>query len=296
MARDFQAPRSFLRIGDRLTFSHGIIALSITAAAIYAAFHGNTEALIPLYAVGVFLAFTMSQSGMVVHWWRNRDEPHWRRSLAFNAMGAVLSGLVFITAAVTKFAAGAWVAVLAIGLVIAIALRIRRHYDRARRQLTLHPFEGTAPAGAADQDDAEREEHPQQIKNLTIVPVVGLDLADMRALAYAAALSQPVLALHVSPTHAEAARFRSYWQAWGNHLPLEVIVSPHRALLAPMVHYLWSLRRQRPDLTLTVVLAEIVVRHWWQRPLHNHVAPRLRRTLRPLPKVVVTTVPFHLAR
>jgi hypothetical protein len=118
----------------------------------------------------------------------------------------------------------------------------------------------------------------------------------MRALAYAASLRQPALALHVSPTEEEADRFRGYWEIWGNHLPLEVIVSPHRALVAPLVNYLWSLHAQRPDLTLTVILPEVVVRHWWHRILHNHVAPRLRRALRPLPKVVVTTVPFHLTR
>ena len=318
MARDSQAPRSFLRIGDRLTFRNGIIALSLIGAAIYAAFRGNTASLIPLYAVGVFLAFTMSQAGMVVHWSRHRDQAHWRRSLAFNGVGAMLSAVVFITAGAVKFTSGAWVAVLLIGLIVVVALRIRRHYELAARQLTLHPATIEMPtsplvpagphpapgtAGArlpteqrADGPDAETEEQPQRIRNLTIVPVVGLDLASMRALAYAASFLQPVLALHISPTQDEADRFRGYWQTWGDHLPLEVVVSPHRALVAPLVHYIWSLHRQRPDLTLTVMLPEIVVRHWWHRPLHNRTASRLRRALRPLPKVVVTTVPFHLTQ
>ncbi len=126
------------------------------------------------------------------------------------------------------------------------------------------------------------------------MPVASLDLASMRALAYAASLQQPVLALHVSPTEEEAERFRDYWRTWGDHLPLEVVVSPYRAIVAPMVNYIESLHRLRPDLTLTVILPEIVVRHWWQRILHNRTAPRLRRALRPLPKIVVTTVPFHL--
>jgi hypothetical protein len=117
----------------------------------------------------------------------------------------------------------------------------------------------------------------------------------MRALAYAAALGQPVFALHVSPTDDEARRFRDYWQAWGGHLPLEVIVSPHRALVAPVVHYLWSLRRERPDLTLTVIVPEIVGRHWWHAILHDHLARRLRGTLAAQPGFVITTVPFHLA-
>jgi len=318
MARDFQAPRSFLRIGDRLTFSNGIIVLSVLAAAIYAGFRGNTESLIPLYAVGVFLAFTMSQAGMVVHWRRHREQAHWRRSLAFNAVGAALSAIVFVTAGVTKFTSGAWVAVLSIGVIVVTALRIRRHYELARQQLALHPGSIDipawlcAPARSGSQmnaaarppevptperiSDAETEELPQEVVNLSVVPVEGLDLAAMRTLAYAASLCQPVLALHISPTDEEADRFRGYWKAWGNHLPLEVVVSPHRALVAPLINYIWSLHRQRPDLTLTVILPEIVVRHWWQRLMHNHVAPRLRRTLRGLPKVVITTVPFHLAR
>ncbi len=321
MARDWQAPRSFLRIGDRLTFRNGILVLSVTAAAIYAGFHGNTEALIPLYAVGVFLAFTLSQAGMVVHWRRHRREPHSRRSLVFNAAGAAASGIVFVTAGVTKFLSGAWVAILLIALIVVLALRISRHYALARQDLALRasavrvpaapfrparpprPSRGPTPAGSqgrgssrTNEPEAETEEHPEQIGNLTIVPVVGLNLAAMRALAYAAALRQPVLALHVSPTPEEADRFGSYWQAWGNHLPLEVIVSPHRALVAPLLHYIWSLHRQRPDLTLTVILPDIVVRHWWHRGLHNHVTGRLARALRSLPRVVITTVPFHLSR
>jgi len=116
----------------------------------------------------------------------------------------------------------------------------------------------------------------------------------MRALAYAASLHQPVLALHVSPAGDEAERFRNYWRCWGDHLPLEVLGSPYRAIVAPTINYIESLHWQRPDLTITVILPEIVVRRWWHRLLHNQVAPRLRRALRPLPKIVVTTVPFHV--
>ena len=313
LAKDRQAPRLFLRIGDRLAFSNGIIALSAAAAAIFVAFAGDTESLIPLFAVGVFLAFTMSQAGMVVHWWRRRDDSHWRRSMFFNATGALLSAIVFVTAGITKFLAGAWVAILTIGLLILVASRIRRHYDRVAAATALHPHmielpahkvvptlsEHSAPTisdanGDADEANREAEDNPEEIRNLTIVPVVALDLPGMRALAYAASLQQPVLALHVSPTDDEADRFRGYWRQWGDHLPLEVIISPHRALVAPMVNYIASLHRQRPDLTLTVILPEIVVRHWWHRILHDRIAPRLRRALRPLRKIVITTVPFHL--
>ncbi len=317
LARDFQAPRLFLRMGDRLAFSNGIILLSAAAAVIYVAFGGMTGPLIPLYAVGVFLAFTLSQSGMVVHWWRLRD-PNWRRSMAFNAIGAFLSAIVFITAGITKFAAGAWVSLVAVGLVILLASSIRRHYNAVAKAIALHPHTIEVPrhpivpgvrdaaarvrrdgedhdaAGEAGETKAETEETPEEIHHLILVPVASLDLASMRALAYAASLQQPVLALHVSPTDEEAERFRSYWRTWGDHLPLEVVVSPYRAIVAPMVNYIESLHRLSEDLTLTVILPEIVVAHWWQRILHNRTASRLRRALRPLPKSVVTTVPFHL--
>jgi hypothetical protein len=142
--------------------------------------------------------------------------------------------------------------------------------------------------------ESETEDTPEEIHHLIVVAVASLDLASMRALAYAASLRQPVLALHVSPAEEEAERFRTYWRTWGDHLPLEVVVSPYRAIVAPLVNYIESLNGLRPDLTLTVILPEIVVRHWWHRFLHNRIAPRLRRALRPLPRIVVTTVPFHL--
>jgi amino acid transporter len=315
LARDFQAPRLFLRIGDRLAFTNGIVLLSLAAGVIFVGFGGRTGPLIPLYAVGVFLAFTLSQLGMVVHWWRLRD-PHWQRSLAFNATGGLLSAIVFVTAAITKFMEGAWVALLAVGLFILAADRIRAHYRLVAEATALHPHTVEVPKnrilpsarnGAASADrvgdedagepsgaDAETEESPDEIHHLIIVPLASLDLASMRALAYAASLQQPVLAVHVSPTDEEGERFRSYWNTWGDHLPLEVVVSPYRALVAPMVNYIESLHRLSPDLTLTVILPEIVVERSWQRILHNQTAPRLRRALRPLPKIVVTTVPFHL--
>ncbi len=318
MARDQQAPRSFLHIGDRLTFSTGILLLSAASAAIYVALHGNTAALLPLYAVGVFLAFTLSQAGMVVHWRRHHDQLHWRRSQVFNATGAVLSGIVFVIAAVTKFTSGAWIAIVLIGLIVLTALRTRRYYEITKRELLLIPegsHDKAPPAlpvaprpprprfgkhGTAAQDQkaskAEVAEHPDQIDPLTIVPVFALDRPTMRALSYAATLGQPVLALHISPTTEEAERFRHYWEIWGDHLPLQVMVSPHRAFVAPLVHYIWTLHCQRPDLTLTVTVPQIVDRHWWHAVLHERIALRLRHALQALPGVIVTSVPFHLAQ
>lgn len=313
LARDFQAPRLFLRMGDRLAFSNGIIVLSVAAVAIFAAFGGRTAPLIPLYAVGVFLAFTLSQAGMVVHWWRLRD-PRWRRSLAVNATGALLSAIVFITAAITKFTEGAWVSLVVVVVFVTVANAIRRHYETVAEAIALHPHAIEVPsqtivpngrAGAGTATDGEQgaqprgeetEESPDEVHHLILVAVASLDLSSMRALAYAASLQQPVLALHVSPAEEEAERFGEYWRTWGDHLPLELVVSPYRAIAAPMVNYIESLHRLRPELTLTVILPELVVRRWWHRALHNRTAPRLRRALRPLPKIVVTTVPFHLQR
>jgi amino acid transporter len=308
MARNGHAPRLFLRLGDRLAFSNGTIALAVAAAVLFVVFAGRTDALIPLYAVGVFVAFTFSQVGMVVHWWRLRDK-HWRKSMLLNGVGAALSAIVFVIAAVTKFSHGAWVALLLIALLALFAWRIRRHYDSVHRALALYRVDESGPRPpivpasrrAADRDaahailQAESDESPEQLRHLAVVPIVRLDLSSLRALAYAASLGQPVLAVHISPGDDEAARFKSYWAAWGDHLPLEVVDSPYRALVAPLACYIDALRTQRPDLTLTVVLPEIIVKHRWQQLLHNGTARRLRRVLRRQPGVVITTIPLHLA-
>ena len=306
MARNGHAPRMCLRLGDRLAFSNGTIALAVVASALFAGFGGRIEALIPLYAVGVFVAFTLSQAGMVVHWWRRR-QVHWRKSMALNALGAVLSGIVFVIAAVTKFSEGAWAALLLMALLVLVAWRIRCHYDRVRRAVALYPLESAAPsdpimpAGALSPDRDTRivaapedDESPDQVRHLAVVPIVRLDLAGLRALAYAASLGQPVLAVHISPDSDEAARFKRYWRAWGEHLPLEVVDSPYRAVVAPLVRYIDALSSQRSELTLSVVLPELIVGHWWHRPLHNGTARRLRRVLRRQPGVVITTVPLHV--
>jgi amino acid transporter len=296
MARDRQAPRSFLQIGDRLTFRDGIVLLSVLAAVVYIAFSGNTSALLPLYAVGVFLAFTMSQTGMILHWRHHRDKPHWRKSMAFNATGAVLSGIVFVIEAVTKFTAGAWVAIVLIAAIIVTALRIHRYYAVTGQQLALQPEDVKVPLQRPAPDvPPPHAEHPERTRDLTVIPVVAMNRAALQALAHAAALGQPAFALHISPTAEEADRFAGYWQTWGDHLPLEVMVSPHRAVVAPLVNYIWTLHQQRPDLTLTVTVPEVVDRHWSHRILLDPVAPRLQRALHGLPGVIVTSVPFQVS-
>ncbi|MBY8871624.1 APC family permease [Micromonospora sp. PLK6-60] len=296
MARDGHAPRRFLHMGDRLAFSNGLVALATAATVVFVAFGGHTASLIPLYAVGVFLAFTLSQSGMVVHWRRHRGRG-WRRRLGLNAVGAVLSGLVLLTAAVAKFAEGAWVVVVAVPLLVLLFHRVHRHYARLHRALALHPPTAGPPAGPAvapTPGSAEGEELPQQVRHLVVVPMARLNRASLRALAYAASLGQPTLAVHVAPEDAEAERFREQWRAWGDHVRLETIVSPYRAVIGPLAHYLEALHAAGPELTLTVIVPEVVTRRRRHRPLHSRAEQRLRDALRALPGVVVTSVPVHL--
>ncbi|MEH0843274.1 APC family permease [Micromonospora sp. CPCC 205711] len=290
MARAGHAPRRFLHMGDRLAFSNGLVALAVTAALVLVAFRGHTESLIPLYAVGVFLAFTLSQAGMVVHW-RRRRGPGWRHRLALNAVGAALSGLVLLTAAVAKFTEGAWVVVVAVPLLVLLFHRVHRHYRTLHAALALHPL---PPAGGPPAGPAEGEELPQQVRHLVVVPVARLNRASLRALAYAVSLGRPTLALHIAPEEAEADRFRAQWEAWGDHVRLETIVSPYRAVIGPLAHYLEALRDSAPELVLTVIVPEVVLRRRWHRPLHSRTEHRLRQALRALPGVVVTSIPVHL--
>jgi amino acid transporter len=303
MARDRYAPIAFLRMGDRLAFTTGIVVLAVPAAILYVAFNGQTEPLIPLFAVGVFVAFTLAQSGMVAHWWHHREKG-WQRALAINLLGAVLSGAVAIIAAVTKFAEGAWLVVVLIPAIVLVCLRIHGHYQRARRELVPRSDETLAalPAhpsppqsnGDGRRPTAEEQDAPSEIQHLLVVPVAVLDLAALRALAYAASLQRPILAVHVSPSEQEGKRFQRYWDVWGAYLPLEIVVSPYRATVAPLANYIEALHRQRPDITLTVIVPEIVPAHRWESILHGRIAQRLRQNLIHHEGIVITSVPFHL--
>jgi hypothetical protein len=213
---------------------------------------------------------------------------------------------VVLIAATTKFTEGAWVVVVLVPLIVQACRRVHAHYERAHEELTPRP-DSVAHSGItrvspprlpseASAIRAEAQDDPSEVHSFAVVPVAVLDLAALHALAYAVSLAQPVLAVHVSPTEEEAQRFQSSWQAWGDHLPLEVVVSPYRATVAPLAHYIAGLHRQRPDVTLTLVVPEIVVAKRWQRILHNRIAPRLRASLIAYEGIVITTVPFHLSR
>jgi hypothetical protein len=177
--------------------------------------------------------------------------------------------------------------VVAVPLLIVTSLRIKHHYDTVHRALAPDTLIGSG-------DNPETAERPRQVRHLAVVPVARLDQTSLRALAYAVSLGQPLFAVHVSPDDEEDERFRNQWENWGDHLRLEIIVSPHRAVIASLAHYLRVLHTQQPDVTLTVVLPEVVVKHWWHRPLHHHDAQRLRRAVRDQPGIVVTSVPVHV--
>lgn len=305
MARDRYAPVAFLRLGDRLAFTTGIVVLAVPAAIVYAAFNGQTEPLIPLFAVGVFVAFTLAQSGMVAHWWHHRDRG-WKRALAINLLGAVLSGAVAIIAAATKFVEGAWLVVVLIPVIVLVCQQIHRHYQRARHQLMPRADQTVAappahlppalPGPNARRPAPEEQDAPNEIEHLLVVPVAVLDLAALRAMAYAASLQLPVLVVHVSPSEEEGKRFHRYWMAWGDYLPLEIVVSPYRATVAPLANYIEALHRQEPYLTLSVIVPGIIPAHPWQSILHGRVAQRLQRNLIHHEGIVVTSVPFHLTK
>jgi amino acid transporter len=297
MARDGYAPRGFLHMGDRLAFSVGIAVLAVPAAALYVGFGGKTEPLIPLFAVGVFVAFTLAQSAMVVFWRRHRTG-QWRRRLTINLVGALLSAVVTVVAAITKFTSGAWVVVLLIPLIVLCCLRVNRHYELARDALRPRP-EGNPSdmrARSTAGDIAEGQESPSEIAHLLVVPVAVLDLAALRALAYAASLDLPILAVHIAVSREEDARFRDAWRAWGDHVRLEVVTSPYRATAAPLANYIAALHRERPDVTVTVVVPELITKRRWQRLLHHRTAQRLSKMLIHYDGIAVTSVPFHLSR
>jgi hypothetical protein len=283
LARDGFLPRQFSFRGDRLNFSHGIGALAILASALLVIFAADTNRLIPLYALGVFLSFTLSQSGMVVHWWKLR-ETGWRRSIIINGLGAVATGVVTVIIASTKFTHGAWISVLGIGLLIYLFVAIRRHYKRVDRQLEVTP-PVKAPTGPE-----EAREHGQMV----LVPIDDVNEAVRRTVEYALTVSENVTALHVSDDAAEAEETRQRWEEVIPEVPLVVIESPYRSFIAPILTYIDAIDRSYPGETITVVLPELVPAHFWQGFLHNQSSIPLKRALLSRPNTVVVGIPYRL--
>jgi amino acid transporter len=276
VARDGFMPRQFTFRGDRLAYSTGILTLGLFGSLVLIAFGGKTEALIPLYAVGVFLSFTISQSGMCKRWY-TRHEPGWKLALPINIVGAVTTGLVAIIAGVTKFRDGAWIVFIIIPILILLMRGIHKHYQKAERELEV-----STPLDHRD------------IHHTVIVPVSKLNRVARQTLAYARSISDNVTAVHVSDDTEQLDNFQQEWEAIGTDIPLILIESPYRSLIGPLMSYLDEVDKQRPGDTITVVLPEFVAHHLWEQILHNQTALRLKAALLFRPGTVVTSVPYHL--
>ena len=278
LARDGYLPRQFTFRGDRLAFTTGIVTLGLLGGLVLAIFGGETERLIPLYAVGVFTAFTLSESGMVVRWRRLR-EPGWQRGLAINLAGAIATGIVAIVFAISNFTRGAWIVIVLIPILILGFRAIHRHYETARGELaTQTPLD------------------PREISHTVVVPVAAVNRVARQTLAYARSISPNVVAVHITDDEAAIQAMQSAWDALGTDIPLTIIESPYRSLVTPLLSYIDEVDRQRPDDTLTVILPEFIARHWWEQLLHNQTALRIKAALLFRPGTVVTSVPYHLER
>jgi amino acid transporter len=280
LAIDGYMPRQFAFRGDRLAFTSGIVILSVAASVLIVVFGGITTALIPLYAVGVFIAFTIGQSGMVLHWIRERS-PGWRRRLAINAFGATLTGLVFVVVLTAKAPTSLLVAVI-IPILVGIMLFIHRQYTASKVELSVRP------------DAVIRGPHREE---RVIIPVPGINRAVVQAVNVGLSIDPNVQAVLVSDEPDEAAAMRLRWEKQLPQVPLVIVESPYRALVAPLISYLDVLDRAWPadqEAPITfVVIPEYVARSWWERILYNQSAKRLRTALLGRAHTVVVNVPYR---
>ena len=281
LAEDGYMPRQFAFRGDRLAYSWGIVLLAAIAFGLLWAFGGDTHALIPLYSVGVFLCFTLSQSGMVRHWLRVR-EAGWQWRLGVNAAGGVLTAVVLGIVVFEKFADGAYLVVILVPVLVGMMLFINRQYARSRRELKVRPDTVVGPP--------VREER-------VVVPIPGLDRAAVQAINVARSIDDDVRAVFISDDPEEAARVRESFERQVPGVPLVVVESPYRALSGPLLAYLDVLDLAWPPDKLEpitfVVIPEYVAKSWWERLLYNQSAKRLRTLLLGRPHTVVVNVPYR---
>ena len=284
LARDSFLPTQFTFRGDRLAFSMGIVSLAVLASILLIIFGGDTNALINLFAVGVFIAFTLSQAGMVVHWWHLRTtERRWLRSLIINGTGAATTALVALVVASMKFVEGAWIVVVLVPVMVLLFLGISHHYRRFEQERTF-----------------DLPVHPQEIRHRFVVPIARFDRAAIQSLAYARSLSPQVTAVHIVVDEERVEQLQADWERWQKQIAAEekmhllIIESPYRSLLRPLLAYIDTIDQRHPEETLTVILPEFVVAHWWEHLLHNQIALRLKAALLFRPGVAVLNLPQHL--
>lgn len=287
LAQDRYLPRQLHTRGDRLAFSNGIVFLALAAIAFIVAFNAEVTHLIQLYIVGVFISFTLSQIGMVRHWTRllatEEDAAERRRmvrSRAINTVGFIATGTVLIIVLVTKFLAGAWIAILAMGGLFVMMKAINRHYSSVSRELT---------------PNVEDRDIVLPSRNHAVVLVSNLQLPTLRALAYARATRPDVLeALTVNVDDTETRKLTAAWEDSDISVPLKVVSSPYREVTGPILDYVKRISKEAPRTVVTVFIPEYVVGHWWEGVLHNQSALRLKTRLLFIPNVMMTSVPWQL--
>ncbi len=277
IARDGYLPRQMMNRGDRLVFSNGVVLLAGASMVLIVAFGGVTNALIPLYAVGVFTSFTLSQLGMVRHH-RRVQEPAWKRHSVINAIGAVATFVVLIIIAATKFTSGAWVPIAVIPVIIALFKAIKRHYDRVGKALLVDPGYRARPN-----------------QNTVVVLVGRVHKGVLQALTYAKSLNaRHLVAVSVVTDDEEDAEINRQWLEFGIDVPLETVFSPYRELHRPLTQFIDELDERFQNDIVTVVIPEFVVKHWWEHLLHNQSALFLKARLLFRKGTVVTSVPYHV--
>lgn len=279
LAKDRFLPRQLASLGDRLVFSNGILGLSIAAIFLLIVFKGDTHSLIPLYAVGVFLSFTLSQVGMVLHHFREK-EPNWIRSLIFNLLGGIMTFVVLMVIATTKFLDGAWMVVLLIPCLVLIFTRIHAHYVAVGHELSLI--------------GKEVPHRLEPIKHTVVVPISGVHRGVIDALRYAMSISNDVRACYVEIDQETTERMKAEWQKWAGEIPFVVLKSPYRSVISPLLEYIDDVEQTTHDEMITVVIPEFVTAKWWHQVLHNQTALLIRAALMFRRRKVVTSVRYHL--
>lgn len=279
LAKDRYLPRQFAVIGDRLVYSNSIIGLGVSAAILLVIFQGQTHSLIPLYAVGVFLGFTLSQSGMVRYHLRER-RPKWQLRLLINFLGAVTTFVVMLVIAATKFAHGAWIVVALIPCFVWFFTRINGHYLNVGKQLSL--------TGVSAPDRLDPFSHT------VVVPISGVHRGVINALRYGLGISDDVRAVYIEIDAIAADRMKKEWEKWGHEVPLVVLKSDYRSVIKPLLDYLDDLEQTHHRDMITVIIPEFVTAKWWQNFLHNQTAFLIRAALLFRRRKVVTSVRYHL--
>lgn len=282
VAKDGYMPRYLATRGERLTYSNGILLLTIAAAILIIVFQGETGHLISLYAIGVFISFTIAQSSMVIHWFREKNKG-WQGRALLNGIGATITGLVVIIITITKFIYGAWIILVFIPIMIFIFKSIREHYNSVAKQLSL-PIE-----------DVQECASEGPVEHIVIVPVSTPTRVVFETLKYAKVIGNRVYAVHISSDEQTAIKMREKWESWQPGVELVVLHSPYRLLMKPLLHFIEKKEREKgPKDFITVVIPEFETKQWWHRLLHNQTGWILRTSLILKKKIIVTTVPYHL--